>query len=64
MAVSVKLCAKIDQRLRALARQLNCSNHWLMVEAIRRFVEDEEARLRHAGAEERRDSQRGPALAE
>lgn len=64
MAVSVKLCAKIDQRLRALARQLNCSNHWLMVEAIRRFVEDEEERLRHAGAEERLDSQRGPALAE
>ena len=46
MAVSVKLCAKIDQRLRALARQMNCSNHWLMVEAIRRFVECEEARLR------------------
>ncbi len=52
MAVSVKLCAKIDQRLRALAKQLNCSNHWLMVEAITRFVEDEESRLSHGQKQE------------
>lgn len=64
MAVSVKLCAKIDQRLRALARQLNCSNHWLMVEAIRRFVEDEEQRLGHTTAAERADTDRQAALAD
>lgn len=62
MAVSVKLCAKIDQRLRALARQMNCSNHWLMVEAIRRFVECEEARLRDGTADAGREAE--TALAE
>ncbi|MBB4063231.1 CopG family ribbon-helix-helix protein [Gellertiella hungarica] len=64
MAVSVKLCAKIDRRLRALAKQMGCSNHWLMVEAIRRFVEDEEERLGLAREECRQETDRGRALAE
>lgn len=49
MAVSVKLEADIDRRLRLLARELNCSHHYLMCEAIRRFVEEQEARLREHG---------------
>lgn len=49
MAVSVKLSAKIDSRLRALARHRNCSQHYMMVEAITRFVESEEARLNLGG---------------
>lgn len=64
MAVSVKLCAKIDQRLRALARQMNCSNHWLMVEAIRRFVEFEEARLREGPPDAGQEMDSSGALAE
>lgn len=44
MALSIKLCANIDSRLRALAREMNCSQHWLMCEAIRQFIESEEAR--------------------
>lgn len=47
MAVSVKLDADIDRRLRLLARELNCSHHYIMCEAIRRFVEEQEARLRN-----------------
>lgn len=46
MAVSVRLDLDIDRRLRVLARELSCSHHYMMCEAIRRFVEDEEARLR------------------
>ncbi len=51
MAVSVKLAADIDRRLRALAREMSCSHHFMMCEAIKRYVEDEEARLRIARAQ-------------
>lgn len=65
MAVSVKLCAKIDQRVRSLARRLNCSHHFIMVEAIRRFVECEEQRLDETspdtGMEATLAGNRGPA---
>lgn len=57
MAMSVKLCADIDARLRALAKEMNCSHHWLMCEAIRRFVEAEEAR-KYSSDEARRFAER------
>lgn len=45
MAASIKLCANIDKRLRALAKEKNCSQHWIMCEAIKRFVETEEEKM-------------------
>ena len=53
MAISVKLCANIDGRLRALAKEKNCSQHWIMVEAIRRYVEAEEVNIYRSGEAER-----------
>nr|WP_316655467.1 hypothetical protein [uncultured Gellertiella sp.] len=45
MAASIKLCANLDQRLRALAKERNCSQHWMMCEAIKRFIEEEECKM-------------------
>lgn len=42
MALSVKLGARLDQKLRDLAEQMQCSRHFLMCEAIRIYVETEE----------------------
>ncbi len=42
MALSVKLCARLDQKLRDLAEEMQCSRHFLMCEAIRIYVETEE----------------------
>lgn len=42
MALSVKLCARLDQKLRDLAAEKQCSRHYLMCEAIRLYVEAEE----------------------
>lgn len=53
MPISVKLSANIDSRVRALAKEMNCSQHWIMCEAVRRFVETEEAR-RYRSDEARR----------
>lgn len=46
MAVSVKLDVDTDRRLRMLARETGYSHHFIMCQAIKRFVVDEEARLR------------------
>ena len=63
MAVSVKLDVDIDRRLRVLAREKSCSHHYMMCEAIRRFVEEEEARLSEGKHEAvARNGDGGPAM--
>ena len=44
MATSVKLDAELKSRLDRLAGERRRSSHWLMREAIRQYVEREEAR--------------------
>lgn len=44
MAVSVKLDEEMQGRIRTLAEQNRRSPHWIMREAIRQYVEREEAR--------------------
>lgn len=44
MAVSVKLDDDMRQRIQALAESKQRSAHWIMREAIRGYVEKEEAR--------------------
>jgi predicted transcriptional regulator len=41
--VGVKLEPELRKRLKDLGKQRSRSTHWLMKEAIRRFLEDEEA---------------------
>lgn len=44
MATSLKLEDSITQRIKGLAEQRDRSPHWLMREAIRQYIEREEAR--------------------
>lgn len=44
MALSIKLDDEMKARIRALAEQRQRSPHWIMKEAIRQYVENEEAR--------------------
>lgn len=53
MALSVKLCARLDQKLRDMAVEMNCSRHYLMCEAIRIYVEAYEMKRFQAGEEAR-----------
>lgn len=46
MAVSIKLDEELKERLQRLAEQHQRSSHWMMREAIRSYVEREEARDR------------------
>lgn len=41
--VGVKLEAELRKRLKALGKQRSRSTHWLMKDAIRRYLEEEEA---------------------
>jgi len=45
MAVSVKLDEEMRERIQSLAESKQRSSHWVMREAIRTYVEKEEARL-------------------
>ncbi len=44
MATSLKIDDDLKQRVHDLARQRRRSGHWIMLEAIRQYVEREEAR--------------------
>ncbi len=44
MATSIKLDDELSERVRRLADLRQCSPHWVMCEAIRQYVEREEAR--------------------
>lgn len=44
MATSIKIDEDLKHRVRHLAEQRQRSAHWIMLEAIRRYVEREEAR--------------------
>jgi predicted transcriptional regulator len=44
MATSVKLDGNLKSRIQRLAEARNRSSHWIMCEAIRDYVEREEAR--------------------
>lgn len=44
MALSIKLDDAMKERVRALAEEQQRSPHWIMKEAIRQYVEAEEAR--------------------
>lgn len=44
MAISLKIEESLKQRVQQLASQRRRSPHWIMLEAIRQFVEREEAR--------------------
>lgn len=46
MAVSVKLDEEMRERIQSLAESKQRSAHWVMREAIRTYVEKEEARRR------------------
>ncbi len=41
--VGVKLESELRKRLKALGKQRSRSTHWLMKDAIRRYLEEEEA---------------------
>jgi predicted transcriptional regulator len=46
MATSLKIDAGLKTRVQQLANQRRRSPHWIMLEAIERYVEQEEARER------------------